>query len=110
MASFVSYTEHVSSLEWYTEASPCQVEAGATGQRSSHEGTKDTKEDVIARRDLGLELELWPSPLLWVARSVDMEEVAEVTSNLGESGGGECSQFTEHSRACDRHQTVQAER
>jgi hypothetical protein len=82
-ASFFSYAEHVSSLEWYTEASPCQVEAGATGQRSSHESTKDTKEDVIARRDLGLELGLRPSPLLWGARSVDMEEEAEVTSNLG---------------------------
>ena len=83
VSSFVSCSEYVSSLEWYIAPSPCQADAGAIGHGPSHENTKDTKEDVIARRDLGLELKLRPSPLLWVARSVDMEEEAEVTSNLG---------------------------
>jgi hypothetical protein len=33
-ASFFSYAEHVSSLEWYTEASPCQVDADPAEQMS----------------------------------------------------------------------------
>jgi hypothetical protein len=75
VASFVSYAEHASSLEWYIARFPCQVGAGAIWQGSSHECPKDPREDAIPRAGLCFELGL-ELPLLRLAGEERVEALA----------------------------------